>query len=196
MLASKFLNRQGDCDGGTKADSTLGPVSRSDTGILLILGAAVMVLAVACANVSSLQLARTRSRDDELRTRISLGATRVRIMRQLLTESALVGLLSGAFALLLSWAFLKFAIQADRERSARRIRFSGFRCQSRPEAFCSLLRCFTHRWHAVRRCSHARKLTVRALLARSRQYVRSGPSAAGFSGGCPSLPVPNASDRR
>lgn len=79
--------------------------------ILLIIGAAAMVLAVACANVSSLQLARARSREDELRTRISLGATRLRIVRQLLTESALVGLLSGAFALLLSWAFLKLAVR-------------------------------------------------------------------------------------
>jgi predicted permease len=79
--------------------------------IYLILGAAAMVLAVACANVSSLQLARVRSREDELRTRISLGSTRLRIVRQLLTESALVGLLSGAFALLLSWAFLKLGVR-------------------------------------------------------------------------------------
>lgn len=79
--------------------------------IWLIIGAAAMVLAVACANVSSLQLARAQSREEELRARISLGATRLRIVRQLLTESALLGLMSGAFALFLSWAFLKVIIR-------------------------------------------------------------------------------------
>src|SRR5262249_44671778 len=82
--------------------------------IFFILGAAAMVLAVACANVSSLQLARVRSRENELRTRISLGATRLRIVRQLLTESAFVGLLSGAFAMLLSWTFLRLVVRVAR----------------------------------------------------------------------------------
>lgn len=79
--------------------------------IFFILGAAAMVLAVACANVSSLQLARIRSRENELRTRISLGASRLRIVRQLLTESAFIGLLSGAFAMLLSWTFLRLVVR-------------------------------------------------------------------------------------
>ncbi len=78
--------------------------------ILLIMAAAGMVLAVACANVGSLQLARARSREDELRTRISLGASRLRVIRQLVTESGLVGLLAGVLALLFSWAFLKVLV--------------------------------------------------------------------------------------
>jgi len=78
--------------------------------ILLIMGAAGMVLAVACANVGSLQLARARSRENELRTRLSLGASRLRVIRQLVTESALLGLLAGALALLFTWAFLKVAV--------------------------------------------------------------------------------------
>jgi putative ABC transport system permease protein len=78
--------------------------------ILLIMAAAGMVLAVACANVGSLQLARARSRENELRTRLSLGASRIRLIRQLLTESALVGLLAGVLALLFTWALLKVAV--------------------------------------------------------------------------------------
>jgi putative ABC transport system permease protein len=75
--------------------------------ILLIMVAAGMVLAVACANVGSLQLARARSRQAELHTRLSLGASRLRVIRQLLTESALLGLLAGSAALLFTWAILR-----------------------------------------------------------------------------------------
>src|SRR5207253_11061173 len=78
--------------------------------ILLIMAAAAMVLAVACANVGSLQLARARSRQTELRTRLSLGASRVRIIRQLLTESLLIGLSAGALALLFTWIFLRVSV--------------------------------------------------------------------------------------
>lgn len=75
--------------------------------ILLIMAAGGMVLVIACADVASLQLARTASRQSEFSMRLSLGARRSRVIRQLLTESALLGLLAGVFALLLSWVFLK-----------------------------------------------------------------------------------------
>jgi macrolide transport system ATP-binding/permease protein len=78
--------------------------------ILLIMAAAGMVLVVACANVGSLQLARARSRQNELRTRLSLGAGRLRLIRQLLTENAVVGLLAGVLALLFTWALLKVLV--------------------------------------------------------------------------------------
>src|ERR1017187_2498834 len=80
--------------------------------IFLIMAAAGMVLVVACANVGSLQLARARSRQNELRTRMSLGASRLRLIRQMVTESALIGTLAGAVALLFTWAILKGAVLA------------------------------------------------------------------------------------
>lgn len=76
-----------------------------ELAVALITAAGALVLAVACANVGSLQLARASSRHKELGTRISLGAGRSRLIRQLLTESALLGLLAGAAALLFSWIF-------------------------------------------------------------------------------------------
>ncbi|HZD77927.1 MAG TPA: FtsX-like permease family protein [Acidobacteriaceae bacterium] len=78
--------------------------------ILFIMVAVGMVLVIACANVAGLQLARAASRQSELCLRLSLGATRRRVIRQLLTESALLGLIAGVIALLFTWALLRTSV--------------------------------------------------------------------------------------
>src|SRR5215475_1223197 len=77
-------------------------------GLTVIMTTVGFVLMIACANVSGLLLARAAARKKELAIRISLGAGRLRIIRQLLTEGLVIALVGGGLGLLLAYKGIHF----------------------------------------------------------------------------------------
>jgi putative ABC transport system permease protein len=85
-----------------------------DSLAFLVMAAVSMVLLIACANIASLSVTRATGRQKEIGIRLSLGATRRRLIQQLLVESLVIALLGGGVGLLLAWWLPGFLVEVLR----------------------------------------------------------------------------------
>jgi predicted permease len=102
-----------DTDSGNRA--VLVPLRQQLDGdirkpLLILMGAAVLVLLIACANTAGLAVARDAERQKEIAVRLALGATRVRLLQQFVTESLLMAAIGGAAGILLAFAGTHFLV--------------------------------------------------------------------------------------
>jgi putative ABC transport system permease protein len=140
-------------------EQTLG--SRLRSALLILWGVVACVLLIACANVANLLLARAADRQKEIAVRLALGGTRLRMIRQLLTESLLLALMGGALGLLLAGWSLKLLIAFNADHIPR---LSEINLDGRSLAFTTLVACLTGALFGLAPAWQATKQDLNAAL--------------------------------
>jgi ABC-type antimicrobial peptide transport system permease subunit len=97
--------------------------NEAKTPLLILLGVTGLVLLIACANIANLLLARSAARSGEMAIRLSIGASRWQLIRQLLTESCLLAIIGGVAGLGVARATLALIVSMMPAEAAQSMQF-------------------------------------------------------------------------
>ncbi len=149
-----------------EVEAVVGPIQ---TPLILLLAAVGCVLLIVCADVANLLLARATGRQKEMAIRASLGASRTRATRQLLTESVALGLLGGAVGLALALVLIRFLVQLI---PAEVPRLNAIGLDGRMLAFSFLISLFVGILFGLAPAMRASKITLSKPLKESHVRLR------------------------
>jgi putative ABC transport system permease protein len=139
--------------------------------LLTMFGAVIFTLLIACANVASLLLGRVTERLKEMAVRSALGAGRLRLARQLLTESVFLSLIGAACGLLLAQVGLRYFLALD---PLEKLPFNEIALNSRVLIFTALLTILTGVLFGAIPALQASRLNINELLKESGRGSSSG----------------------
>jgi len=157
----------------------IGDISRT---LYALLGAVVFVLLIACANVANLRLAQAASREKEVAVRASLGASRMRLIRMLLTENLVLAALGGALGLLLAFLLVKLLVALGPTNIPRLAELDALPVDGRVLGFTLGVSLLAGIISGLAPAWHASKLDLNGMLKEGGKGAMSGERASSLRG--------------